>query len=77
MCPALRVGDRFNLDHNGVTMDCHNDTIHVQGEPVVGNGQTQTAGTFSCTPESDSVKCTDSSSGPFFFFMSPNSYRVG
>jgi hypothetical protein len=59
-------GDRFNLDHNGVTMDCHNDTIHVQGEPVVGNGQTQTAGTFSCTPESDSVKCTDSNSGHFF-----------
>ena len=76
MCPALRVGDRFSLDHGGVTMDCHNDTIHVQGEPVVNNGQTQSAGTFSCTPDTESVRCTDSSSG-HFFFMSPNSYQVG
>jgi hypothetical protein len=69
-------GDRFSLDHGGVTMDCHNDTIHVQGEPVVNNGQTQFAGTFSCTPDTESVRCTDSSSG-HFFFMSPNSYQVG
>jgi hypothetical protein len=34
-------GDRFSLDHGGVTMDCRNDTIHVQGEPVVNNGQTR------------------------------------
>jgi hypothetical protein len=65
-------GDRFSLDHGGVTMDCRNDTIHVQGEPVVNNGQTQSAGTFSCTPDTESVRCTDSSSG-HFFFMSPSS----
>jgi hypothetical protein len=70
-------GDRFYLPQGGtVVMDCHNDTIHVQGEAVVGNGQTQSAGTLSCTPDTGSVKCTDSSTG-HFFFMSPGSYQVG
>jgi hypothetical protein len=32
-------GDRFRLDHNGVTMDCHNDTLHVQGEQVLATGR--------------------------------------
>jgi hypothetical protein len=70
-------GDRFSLPQGGtVVMDCHNDTIHVQGEPVVNNGQTQSAGTLSCIPDTGSVRCTDSSTG-HFFFMSPNSYQVG
>jgi len=70
-------GDRFSLPQGGtVVMDCHNDTIHVQGETVVNNGQTQSAGTLSCTPDTGSVRCTDSSTG-HFFFMSPNSYQVG
>ena len=30
-------GDRFSLDHGGVTIDCHNDTLHVQGEQVVND----------------------------------------
>jgi len=69
-------GDRFGLDHNGVTMDCHNDTLHVQGEQVLGDGQTLTSGTFSCTAEPSAMRCTDSSSG-HFFYMSPGSYQVG
>jgi hypothetical protein len=70
-------GDRFSLPQGGtVGMDCHNDTLHVQGEPVVNNGQTQSAGTLSCTPDTESIKCTDSSTG-HFFFMSPGSYQVG
>jgi hypothetical protein len=70
-------GDRFSLPQGGtVQMDCHNDTIHVQGEPVVNSGQTQSAGSLSCTPDTASIRCTDSSTG-HFFFMSPNSYQIG
>lgn len=70
-------GDRFSLNQGGtVQMDCHNDTLHVQGEPVVANGQTQSAGTISCNPDTQSIKCTDSSTG-HFFFMSPSSYQIG
>lgn len=70
-------GDRFSLNQGGtVQIDCHNDTLHVQGEPVVGNGQTQSAGTVSCNPDTDSIRCTDSSTG-HFFFVSPGSYQIG
>jgi hypothetical protein len=44
-------GDRFALTNGGVAMDCHNDTLHVQGEQVLGDGQTLSSGTFSCTAE--------------------------
>jgi hypothetical protein len=55
---------------------CHNDTLHVQGEQVLGDGQTLTSGTFSCTAEPSAMRCTDSSSS-HFFYMSPGSYQVG
>jgi hypothetical protein len=76
VCPAFRVGDRFGLTSSGVTMDCHNDTLHVQGEQVLADGQTLSSGTFSCTAEPSAMKCTDSSSG-HFFYMSPGSYQIG
>ncbi len=57
-------------------MDCHNDTLHVQGEPVVNNGQTQSAGSLSCTPDTAAIRCTDSSTG-HFFYVSPGSYQIG
>ena len=70
-------GDRFSLNQGGtVQMDCHNDTLHVQGEPVVNNGQTQSAGSLSCTPDTGSIRCTDSSTG-HFFYVSPGSYQIG
>ncbi len=69
-------GDRFVLTNSGVAMDCHNDTLHVQGEQVVGDGQTLTSGTFSCTAEASAMRCTDSSSG-HFFDVSPGSYQIG
>ena len=69
-------GDRFARGHNGVTMDCHNDRVHVQGEQVLGDGQTLTSATFSCTAEPSAMRCTDSSSG-HFFYMSPGSYQIG
>jgi hypothetical protein len=44
--PGLGHWDRFSLNQSGtVQMDCHNDTLHVQGEQVVNDGQTLTAGT--------------------------------
>jgi uncharacterized protein DUF6636 len=70
-------GDRFSLSQDGtVQMDCHNDTLHVQGEQVLGNGQTLSSGTFSCTADPEAMRCTDSSTG-HFFYMSPGSYQVG
>lgn len=57
-------------------MDCHNDTLHVQGEPVVNNGQTQSAGSLGCTPDTAAIRCTDSSTG-HFFYVSPGSYQIG
>jgi hypothetical protein len=69
-------GDRFSLSSSGVTIDCHNDTLHLQGEPVLGDGQTSTSGTFSCTAEPSAMRCTDSASG-HFFYMSPGSYQIG
>jgi hypothetical protein len=70
-------GDRFSLPQGGtVAMDCHNDALHVQGEQVVNDGQTQSAGTLSYIPDTESIRCTDSSTG-HFFFMSPGSYQVG
>jgi hypothetical protein len=69
-------GDRFALSSSGVTIDCHNDTLHVQGEQVLADGQTLSSGTFSCTAEPSAMKCTDSSSG-HFFYMSPGSYQIG
>ncbi len=70
-------GDRFSLNQGGtVQLDCHNDTLHVQGEQVLGDGQTSSAGTLSCTAAADSMKCTDSSTG-HFFFVSPGSYQIG
>jgi hypothetical protein len=70
-------GDRAYIDDGGpVQLDCHNDTIHVQGEQVVNNGQTLSSGPFSCTADAASVKCTNSSSG-HFFFLSPNTFQEG
>jgi len=69
-------GDRFGLSSSGVTMDCHNDTLHLQGEQVLGDGQTLSSGTFSCTAEPSAMRCTDSGSG-HFFYMSPGSYQIG
>jgi hypothetical protein len=57
-------------------MDCHNDTLHVQGEQVVNDGQTLTSRTLSCTSEAAAMRCTDSSTG-HFFYMSPGSYQIG
>ena len=69
-------GDRFGLTSGGVTMDCHNDTLHLQGEPVVNDGQTQSSGTVSCAAERSAMLCTDSGSG-HFYYMSPASYQIG
>jgi hypothetical protein len=70
-------GDRFSLNQGGtVQMDCHNDTLHVQGEQVVNDGQTLAAGTLSCTSETAAMRCTDSSTG-HFFYVSPGSYQIG
>jgi hypothetical protein len=70
-------GDRFSLDQGGtVQMDCHNDTLHGQGEQVVNDGQTLTSGTLSCTGETAAMRCTDSSTG-HIFYMSPGSYQIG
>jgi hypothetical protein len=70
-------GDRFSLPQGGtVSMDCHNDTLHVQGEQVLDNGQTLSAGTLSCTSDTATMRCTDSSTG-HFFFVSPGSYQLG
>ncbi len=69
-------GDRFVLNNSGVTMDCRNDTLHVQGAQVLGDGQTLTSATFSCTAQPSAMRCTDSSSG-HFFDMSPASYQAG
>ena len=75
--PGLGHWDRFSLNQSGtVQMDCHNDTLHVQGEQVVNDGQTLTAGTLSCTSETAAMRCTDSSTG-HFFYMSPGSYQIG
>jgi hypothetical protein len=52
-------------------MDCHNDTL--LGEQVVNDGQTLTAGTPTRTSETAAMRCTDSSTG-HFFYMSPGSY---
>lgn len=66
-----RGGDRFSLNQSGtIAMDCHNDTLHVQGEQVVNDGQTLTSGTLSRTSETAAMRCTDSSTG-HFFYMSP------
>ena len=55
-------GDRFSLNQSGtVQMDCHNDTLHVQGEQVVNDGQTLTSRTLSCTSETAAMRCTNSS----------------
>lgn len=70
-------GDRFNLPQGGtVTLDCHNDTIRTQGDQIINNGQTLTAGTMSCTGEPNGMRCTDSSTG-HFFFTSTTSYQIG
>src|ERR1035441_3956866 len=70
-------GDRFSLNQGGtVQMDCHNDTLHVQGEQVVNDGQTLAAGTLTCTSETAAMRCTDSSTG-HFFYVSPGSYQIG
>ena len=69
-------GDRFGLSSSGITIDCHNDTLHLQGEQVLGDGQTLSSGTFSCTAEPSAMRCTDSGSG-HFFYMSPGSYQIG
>ena len=69
-------GDRFLLGPGGVTIDCHNDTLHVRGEQVLNDGQTLSSGTFSCTSEPSAMRCTDSASG-HFFYMSPGSYQIG
>jgi hypothetical protein len=75
--PGLGHWDRFSLNQSGtVQVDCHNDTLHVQGEQVVNDGQTLTAGTLSCTSEAAAMRCTDSSTG-HFFYMSPGSYQIG
>lgn len=70
-------GDRFSLNQGGtVQMDCHNCTLHVQGERVVDDGQTLTSRTLSCTSKTAAMRCTDSSSG-HFFYTSPGSYQIG
>ena len=70
-------GDRVYLAQGGtVQLDCHNDTLHVQGEQILANGQTLSAGTLSCTADTASVLCTDSSTG-HFFFLSPDSFQEG
>jgi len=70
-------GDRFNLPQGGtVTLDCHNDTIRTQGDQIINNGQTLTAGTMSCTGEPNGMRCADSSTG-HFFFTSTTSYQIG
>jgi hypothetical protein len=70
-------GDRFSLNQGGtVQIDCHNDTLHVQGEQVVNDGQTLAAGTLTCTSETAAMRCTDSSTG-HFFYVSPGSYQIG
>jgi hypothetical protein len=70
-------GDRFSLNQGGtVQLDCHNDTLHVQGEQVVNDGQTLAAGTLSCASETAAMRCTDSSTG-HFFYVSPGSYQIG
>jgi hypothetical protein len=62
-------GDRFGLSSSGVTMDCHNDTLHLQGEQVLGDGQTLSSGTFSCTAEPSAMRCTDSGQRPLLLHV--------
>jgi len=70
-------GDRFLLPQGAtVQMPCHNDTLHVPGEQVLDDGQTLSAGTLSCTSDAATMRCTDSSTG-HFFYISPGSYQLG
>jgi hypothetical protein len=70
-------GDRFVLDQGGtVQLPCNNDTIRTQGDQIINNGQTLTAGTLSCTGEPNGMRCADSSTG-HFFFTSTTSYQIG
>jgi hypothetical protein len=70
-------GDRVSLTQGGtVQIDCHNDTLHVPGAQVLANGQTLSSGNLSCTADAASMRCTDSSTG-HYFFLSPNSLQEG
>jgi hypothetical protein len=70
-------GDRVSLAQGGtVQIDCHNDTLHVPGAQVLANGQSLSSGSLSCTADSATMRCTDSSTG-HYFFLSPNSFQEG
>jgi hypothetical protein len=70
-------GDRVSLTQGGtVQIDCHNDTLHVPGAQVLANGQTLSSGNLSCTADTASMRCTDSSTG-HYFVLSPNSFQEG
>jgi hypothetical protein len=70
-------GDRVSLAQGeAVQFSCHNDTLHVQGEETLANGQTLTSGSLSCAADAATMRCTDSGTG-HFFFLSPNSFQEG
>jgi hypothetical protein len=84
-CEHLAWGDRFSISQGEpVESHCHGDTIKPSysgkgpnpAVPILGYGQTRSAGTITCDSETTGLTCTDSSTG-HYFFMSREANELG